>query len=83
MKDHRIRLRDEDLKILMEALDHYIEKHFEGLTEAEIENLKDSKIERAIELWDRFQMLTAGRPRKAGTIIKDKNKPLFLKKAID
>ena len=81
MKDHRIRLRDEDLKILMEALDHYIEKHFEGLTEAEIENLKDSKIERAIELWDRFQMLAAGRPRKAGTIIKDKNKPLFLKKA--
>ena len=81
MKDHRIRLRDEDLKILVEALDHYIEKHLEGLTEAEIEDLKDSKIERAIELWDRFQMLAAGRPRKAGTIIKDKNAPLFLKKA--
>jgi len=81
MKDHRIRLKDEDLKIIEEALDLYIEKHFEGLTESEIENLKDSKVERAIELWDRFQMLAAGRPRRAGTIIKDKNKSLSFKKA--
>jgi len=83
MKDHRIRLRDEDLKILTEALEHYIEKYFEGLTEAEIEDLKDSKVERAIELWDRFQILAAGRPRRAGAIIKDKNKPIFFKKSID
>ena len=81
MKDHRIRLKDEDLKIIVEALDHYIEKHFEGLTESDIEGLKDLKVERAIELWDRFQMLTVGRPRKAGTIIKDKNKSLLFKKA--
>lgn len=81
MKDHRIRLKNEDLKIIEEALDLYIEKHFEGLTESEIENLKDSKVERAIELIDRFQLLRAGRPRKAGTIIKGKNEPILSKKA--
>ena len=81
MKDHRIRLGDEDLKILTEALEHYIKKYFEGLTEAEIEDLEDSKVERAIELWDRFQILAAGRPRRAGAIIKDKINLFSSKKA--
>ena len=63
---YRPRLRPEDLKILRDALDLYITKRLEGLTEDELESFFDPKVERAIELLDRLDMLIAGYRPKGG-----------------
>ena len=63
---YRPRLRPEDLKILRDALDLYITKRLEGLTEDELESFFDPKVERAIELLDRLDMLIAGNRPKGG-----------------
>lgn len=63
---YRPRLRPEDLRILRDALDLYITKRLEGLTEDELESFFDPKVERAIELLDRLDMLIAGNRPKGG-----------------
>jgi len=63
---YRPRLRPEDLRILRDALDLYITKRLEGLTEDELESFFDPKVERAIELLDRLDMLMAGNRPKGG-----------------
>ena len=63
MKRHefRPRLKEEDIELILEALDVYIAQRLEGLDETEVDKLaregKLPKVRRAVELIDKFESL--------------------------
>ena len=61
MREYRPRLKAEDVKIILEALNVYAAQRLKGMSEYEVDRLaregKLPKVERAIELIDRFESL--------------------------
>ena len=61
MHEYRPRLKAEDVKIILEALNVYVAQRLKGMDVSEVDRLaregKIPKVERAIELIDRFESL--------------------------
>jgi len=61
MREYRPRLKAEDVKIILEALNVYVAQRLKGMDVSEVDRLaregKLPKVERAIELIDRFESL--------------------------
>lgn len=78
MRQHRVRLKPQHLIILEEALWQYITDEISQYTEEELKTLQNPKLDMAIELYDRIQLLRlgfrpkGGRPRKPNPKTKSK-----------
>ena len=63
MREYRPRLKAEDVKIILEALNIYAAQRLKGMSESEVDKLaregKLPKVERAVELIDKFESLEA------------------------
>jgi len=61
MREYRPRLKAEDIEIILEALNVYVAQRLKGMDVSEVDRLaregKIPKVERAIELIDRFESL--------------------------
>jgi len=63
MREYRPRLKAEDIEIILEALNVYVAKRLKGMDVSEVDRLaregKLPKVERAVELIDKFESLEA------------------------
>jgi len=61
MREYRPRLKAEDIEVILEALNTYVAQRLKGMDVSEVDRLaregKIPKVERAIELIDRFESL--------------------------
>ena len=61
MREYRPRLKAEDIEVILEALNTYVAQRLKGMDVSEVDRLaregKIPKVERAIELVDRFESL--------------------------
>ena len=63
MREYRPRLKAEDIKIILEALDVYVAQRLKGMDVSEVDKLAREgrlpKVERAVKLIDKFESLEA------------------------
>jgi len=63
MREYRPRLKAEDVEIILEALNVYVAQRLKGMDVSEVDRLaregKLPKVERAVELIDKFESLEA------------------------
>ena len=63
MREYRPRLKAEDIEVILEALNTYIAQRLKGMDVSEVDRLAREgrlpKVERAIELIDKFESLEA------------------------
>ena len=61
MREYRPRLKAGDIEIILEALNVYAAQRLKGMSESEVDRLaregKLPKVERAVELIDKFESL--------------------------
>ena len=61
MREYRPRLKAEDIEIILEALNVYVAQRLKGMDISEVDRLaregKLPKVERAVELIDKFESL--------------------------
>ena len=63
MREYRPRLKAEDIEVILEALNVYVAQRLKGMDVSEVDRLAREgrlpKVERAIELIDKFESLEA------------------------
>ena len=63
MREYRPRLKAEDIKIILEALNVYVAQRLKGMDVSEVDRLAREgrlpKVERAVKLIDKFESLEA------------------------